>query len=54
MFVAYLRDADAASFARMMEAILDGRPLAEAATAGYHKDVRSLWQDFAHSNVERK
>jgi len=47
MFVTYLHDSDAPGFARMMNAILDGRPFVEAVTAGYHQDVHALWQKFA-------
>jgi len=54
MFVTYLHDADAPGFARMMNAILDGRPFADAVTAGYHQDVQSLWQKFAHASAEQK
>jgi hypothetical protein len=50
MFVTYLHDADAPGFARMMDAILDGRPFADAVTAGYHQDVQALWQKFALAN----
>jgi hypothetical protein len=45
MFVSYLYDFDASGFARMMNAILDGRPFMEAVDAGYHRDVRALWQE---------
>jgi hypothetical protein len=54
MFVAYLHDSDTPGFARMMNAILDGRPFAEAVTAGYQQDVQSLWQKFAEAGAERK
>jgi hypothetical protein len=54
MFVAYLHDSDAPAFARMMNAILDGRPFVEAVTAGYRQDVHSLWQKFAEASAERK
>jgi hypothetical protein len=47
MFVAYLRNADPPGFSRMMNAILDGRPFAQAVRAGYGRDVQSLWQQFA-------
>jgi hypothetical protein len=47
MFVTYLHDSDAPSFARMMNAILDGRPFAEAVDVGYRQDVNALWQKFA-------
>ena len=53
-FVTYLHDSDGAAFARMMNAILDGRSFAEAVVVGYHKDVQSLWHEFAQSNAERK
>jgi hypothetical protein len=47
MFVSFLHDADTPGFARMMNAILDGRPFVEAVDTGYHRDVQSLWQEFA-------
>jgi hypothetical protein len=46
MFVTYLRDSDRPAFDLMMKAILDGRPFAEAVTAGYHTDAPSLWLRF--------
>ena len=52
MFVTYLHDRDAPGFARMMNAILDGRPFVEAVDVGYHQDVRSLWQKFADTDAE--
>jgi hypothetical protein len=39
MFVVFLHDTNPADFARMMSAILDGRPLAEAVGAGYDADL---------------
>jgi hypothetical protein len=54
MFVNYLRESDGPGFARMMNAILDGRPFVEAMDVGYHQDVRSLWQKFAQASAERK
>jgi hypothetical protein len=54
MFVSYLRASDRAAFDRMMNAIPDGRAFAEAVTAGYHDDVRSLWQQFVKSSANRK
>jgi hypothetical protein len=54
MFVSYLHDSDAPGFARMMNAILDGRPFVEAVAAGYHQDVHFLWQEFAQTSAERK
>jgi hypothetical protein len=47
MFVSCLHDTDGPGFARMMNAILDGRPFVQAVDAGYHQDVHSLWQKFA-------
>jgi hypothetical protein len=49
MFVKYLRDSDGPAFDRMMNAILDDRPFAEAVAIGYHDNVRSLWQRFVKS-----
>jgi hypothetical protein len=54
MFVAWLRDSDAPGFARMMDAILDGRPFAQAIDVGYHQDTRSLWQKFAQTGATQK
>jgi hypothetical protein len=34
-------------FARMMNAILDGRPFVDAVMVGYRWDIQSLWQEFA-------
>jgi len=49
MFVAFLHDADPAGFARMMSAILNDRPFAEAVTAGYGTDLQTLWQRFVQA-----
>jgi hypothetical protein len=54
MFVTFLHDSDAPGFARMMNAVLDGRPFVEAVDAGYHQDLQSLWQRFAQTSAERK
>jgi hypothetical protein len=54
MFVSFLHDTDTPGFARMMNAILDGRPFAEAVDTGYHQDVQSLWQKFATAGAEGK
>jgi hypothetical protein len=54
MFVSYLHDSDTPGFARMMNAILDGRPFVEAVDTGYHQDVQSLWQQFAQTSAEGK
>jgi hypothetical protein len=50
MFVTYLHDSDTPGFARMMNAILDGRSFAEAVAAGYQQDVHSLWQKFVQAS----
>jgi hypothetical protein len=49
---AYLHDTDVPGFARMMNAILNGRPFVEAVAVGYPRDVRSLWQQFTTSSAE--
>jgi hypothetical protein len=54
MFISWLHRSDAPGFARMMNAILDGRPFVEAVDTGYHQDVHSLWQKFAQSGAEGK
>ena len=54
MFVAWLHDTDAPGFARMMDAILDGRSFVQAVNIGYHQDVHSLWQQFAEAGTTRK
>jgi hypothetical protein len=54
MFVKYLHASDTPGFTRMMNAILDGRPLVEAVDTGYHQDVHSLWQKFATVGAEAK
>jgi hypothetical protein len=54
MFVSYLHDSDAPGFARMMNAVLDGRPFGEAVAVGYHRDGHSLWEKFAPTSAERK
>ena len=50
MFVSYLRESDGPAFDRMMNAILDDHPFAEAVTLGYHDNVQSLWERFAKAN----
>jgi hypothetical protein len=54
MFVAYLRDLDGPGFAGMMNAVLDGRPFAEAIAIGYRRDVHALWRQFAPTGGEPK
>jgi len=47
LFVAFLHDTDPAGFARMMNAIFDGRPFAEAVMTGFQTDLQTLWSRFA-------
>jgi hypothetical protein len=54
MFVSWLHDTDTPGFARMMNAILDGRPFVEAVDTGYHQDVQSLWQKFTTAGADAK
>ena len=46
MFVTFLHDTDPVAFARMMNAILDGRPFAEAVATAYQTDLETLWLRF--------
>lgn len=46
MFVTFLHDTNPVGFARMMDAILDSRPFAEAVTIGYETDLQKLWLRF--------
>jgi hypothetical protein len=50
MFVNYLRQSDRSAFDRMMKAILDDRPFAEAVNAAYRENGRSLWEQFVKSS----
>ncbi len=52
LFVAFLHDANPVGFARMMNAILDGHPLAEAVTTGYETDLHALWLRFAQAKED--
>ncbi|GLH75463.1 hypothetical protein SSBR45G_03710 [Bradyrhizobium sp. SSBR45G] len=47
MFVQFLHDFDNAGFDRMMDAILDNRPFADAVQVGYQDNIQSLWKRFA-------
>jgi hypothetical protein len=49
MFVTFLRDIDPARFARMMNAILDDQPFAEAVTTVYGTDLPALWLRFSQA-----
>jgi hypothetical protein len=53
MFVAYLQGKDGPAFNLMMNAILNGRPLAEAVAAGYRADARTLWLRFVQAHAGR-
>jgi hypothetical protein len=46
LFVAFLHEMDPAGFARMMDAVMDGRPFAECVTTGYRADLQALWSRF--------
>ena len=50
LLVTFLRDTNPAGFARMMNAILDGHPLAEAVATGYETDLHTLWLRFVQAN----
>jgi hypothetical protein len=54
MFVGYLREKDKPAFDRLITAILDGRPFADAMSLGYHDDVQSLWREFIQSGSQIK
>jgi hypothetical protein len=49
LFMTFLRDTNPVGFSHMMNAILDGRPFAEAVTSGYETDLHSLWLRFVQS-----
>ena len=49
LFVTFLHDTDPVGFARMINAILDGRPLAEAVPTGYETDLPTLWLRFVQA-----
>jgi hypothetical protein len=49
LFVTYLRDSNDVGFSRMMNAILDSRPFAEAVRRGYEIDLPTLWSRFAQA-----
>jgi hypothetical protein len=50
LFMTFLRDTNPAGFARMMNAILDGHPFAEAVMTGYKTDLDKLWSRFVQAN----
>src|SRR5215475_8818660 len=50
LFVTFLHDRDAAGFAGMMAAVLDGRPFGAAVMAGYGRGLLTLWAEFLRAN----
>jgi len=50
LFVTFLHDTNPDAFARMMNAILDGYPFAEAVMTGYETDLHKLWSRFVQAN----
>jgi hypothetical protein len=52
MFVAFLHDTNPAAFDLMMQAVLDGRPFAEAVETGYHTGLERLWLRFLRSAAQ--
>jgi hypothetical protein len=49
LFVTFLHESNPVGFARMMNAILDGRPFAEAVTTGYETVPEILWSRFVQA-----
>jgi hypothetical protein len=49
LFVTFLHDTKPGGFARMMNDVLDGRPLAEAVPTGYETDLPTLWLRFVQA-----
>jgi hypothetical protein len=50
LFVTFLHDTNPDGFARMMNAILDGYPFAEAVMTAYETDLGKLWSRFEQAN----
>jgi len=46
MFAAFLQESNPSAFARMLQAIRDGRPFAEAAQVSYGVSENALWEAF--------
>jgi hypothetical protein len=46
LFVAFLHDSNPVSFERMMEAVCQSRPFADAVTSAYEADLPTLWSRF--------
>jgi hypothetical protein len=46
----FLHDTNPDGFARMINAILDGSPFAEAVMTGYETDLHKLWSRFVQAN----
>jgi len=49
LFVTFLHETNPVGFARMMNAILEGRPFAEAVTTGYETVPEMLWLRFVQA-----
>jgi hypothetical protein len=49
LFMTFLRDTNPVDFSRMMNAILDGRPFAEAVTTGYETELHTLCLHFVQT-----
>ena len=49
LFVAFLHDTNPDGFARMMNAILDSHPFADAVATGYGTNLQTLWSRFAQA-----
>jgi hypothetical protein len=54
IFVSYLRDTNAPGFARMINAILDGRQFEEAVAAAYQENLQSLWLRFMQTGAKSR
>jgi hypothetical protein len=46
LFVAFLHDSNPVGFERMMEAVYQSRPFADAVTSAYGADLPTLWSRF--------
>jgi hypothetical protein len=52
LFVSFLRGSSPAGFERMMDAIFQSRPFADAVTTGYAADLPTLWSRFAQTPAD--
>jgi hypothetical protein len=51
LFVTFLHDTSPVGFARMMDAVLDGVPFAEAVTTAFETDLTTLWLRLARAQA---